>query len=155
MDNIYQDTYFFFCPSRLYYDRWNEIFGENPNGPWANLEEVKAPGIGDLNNDSVIVSGSVADYMTLPLCEDFCISGDKQISLIPFRAFADIWNYYFRDENVTDPVHINKGETLSSEVFNSDPWSPNNYLGKLPKVSKFHDYFTSCLPSPQKATQLN
>ena len=47
-------------------------------------------------------------------------------------------------------MQIQKGEAASSEKLNNDAWSPNNYLGKCPNVAKFHDYFTTCLPSPQK-----
>lgn len=47
-------------------------------------------------------------------------------------------------------MNIAKGEPTSNEKINSAPWSVNNYMGKLPKVSKYHDYFTSVLPSPQK-----
>nr|WNN13482.1 MAG: major capsid protein [Gokushovirinae sp.] len=47
-------------------------------------------------------------------------------------------------------MQIQKGDATSSEVLNNNEWSPNNYLGKCPSVAKFHDYFTTCLPSPQK-----
>lgn len=37
-----------------------------------------------------------------------------------------------------------------SFVNNQDPFGPNNFLGKVARVNKFQDYFTSCLPAPQK-----
>ena len=152
MDNIYQDIYFFFVPSRICYDRWAEIFGENPRSAWANTEDVKAPRIGNYN----VSSGSVGDYLGLPLLEvdgsvcDDPVNSRFGIQAIPFRAFAKIWNDWFRDENNVDSVNVLTGETTSVENLNSRPWSATNYTGKLPKVAKFHDYFTSCLPSPQK-----
>lgn len=149
MDNIYQDIYFFFVPSRICYDRWAEIFGENPRSAWANTEDVKVPRVSNYN----VTSGTVADYLGLPIANvDIQVTPDMRFGLqaIPFRAFAKIWNDWFRDENNIDPVNVLTGESTSVENLNNNPWSSTNYTGKLPKVAKFHDYFTSCLPSPQK-----
>lgn len=152
MDNIYQDIYFFFVPSRICYDRWAEIFGENPRSAWANTEDVKAPRI----KNYTVASGSVADYLGLPVLDTQTewpaniYEGRFGVQAIPFRAFAKIYNDWFRDENNVDPVNILTGETTSVENLNANDWSVTNYTGKLPKVAKFHDYFTSCLPSPQK-----
>ena len=151
MDNIYQDIYFFFVPSRICYDRWAEIFGENPRSAWANTEDVKVPRIGNYQ----VNSGGVADYLGLPIAtieDEEILTTESRfgVQAIPFRAFAKIWNDWFRDENNVDPVNVLTGETTSVETLNNSPWSATNYTGKLPKVAKFHDYFTSCLPSPQK-----
>lgn len=149
MDNIYQDIYFFFVPSRICYDRWAEIFGENPRSSWANTEDVRVPRISNYN----VTSGGVADYLGLPLAtveQNLPAEGRFGVQAIPFRAFAKIWNDWFRDENNIDPVNVLTGKSSNVENFNSNEWSATNYTGKLPKVAKFHDYFTSCLPSPQK-----
>nr|WBW04086.1 major capsid protein [Microviridae sp.] len=37
-----------------------------------------------------------------------------------------------------------------SELLGENSFSPNSYCGKLPKVNKYKDYFTSCVPNPQK-----
>lgn len=148
MDNIYKDDYFFFVPSRLCYDRWEEVFGENKNGYWANIEDVEVPRI----NYGTVGNGGVADYMGIrPALSFGNASLDTGASVIPFRAFALIWNEWFRDQNNQDPVNVITGEFSSTyEKFNSNDWSPTNYTGGLPPVAKYHDYFTSCLPSPQK-----
>lgn len=151
MDNIYQDIYYFFVPCRICYDRWAEIFGENPRSAWANTEQVNAPRVGNFQ----VNSGTVADYLGLPLAPqgvDMQVTPESRFGLqaIPFRAFAKIWNDWFRDENNIDPVNVLTGESTSVENLNNNPWSATNYTGRLPKVAKFHDYFTSCLPSPQK-----
>lgn len=159
MDNIYQDIYYFFVPARLVYDKWAEVFGENRHGSWANTEDVRVPRIKPyLTGGSYGFSvGSVGDYFGLPV-EQFISMDDTYdfqstrlgISILPFRAFALIWNDWFRDENNVDPCNIVKGTIGQYERCNDSEWSPTNYTGKLPKVAKFHDYFTSCLPSPQK-----
>ena len=160
MDNIYQDIYYFFVPARLVFDQWAEIFGENPRGAWANTEDVRVPRLKPYQNRFSNLTGTVGDYLGLPIYDYDLSEGWVQnydflndrlgISVLPFRAFALIWNDWFRDENNIDPCNIIKGNTGEFEYCNDTEWSPTNYTGKLPRVAKFHDYFTSCLPSPQK-----
>lgn len=146
MDNLFLDVYYFFVPSRILYDKFVNIFGENTESAWVNQHEYEVPMI-DVGEVAV---GSVADYMGLPL-------GNNRfpISVLPFRAFAKVYDDWFRDQNNIDPMHIQKGDIAVSEGINQRPWSPSNYTGMLPKVSKFHDLFTSALPSPQKGSAVD
>lgn len=146
MDNLFMDIYYFFVPSRLLYDKYVNVFGENTESAWANEQEYDCPLLNDVSTNVTIPEGSVGDYMGLPTK----VTITAPIDVMPFRAFAKIYNEWFRDQNNVPPMHIQTGETASSELANSNEWAPNNYLGKCPKVSKFHDYFTACLPAPQK-----
>ena len=150
MDNLFLDQYFFFVPSRLVFDKWAQVFGENKSGKWANTTPPTVPTFKNTGSSgNIALHDNVCAYINLPVGQDL---GDniKDISLLPYRAFALIYDEWFRDENNVQPMQIQKGDAAASEKLNNDAWSPNNYLGKCPSVAKFHDYFTTCLPSPQK-----
>lgn len=143
MDNLFMDTYFFFVPNRIIDNKFETVIGAvaEPN-EWASRTDRKVP---TLRMSNGVTPGGVADYLGLPL-------GCKQtdISLYPFRAFAKVYDDWFRDENNVQPMLIQTGDAALSEILNSNDWAPNNYTGKLPKVAKMHDYFTSCLPGVYK-----
>lgn len=142
MDNLYLDVYHFFVPHRLVYDNFEKVFGNpNPSAYTDNVLEEVPMTYGEVK------SGSVGDYLGLPLGS---ISQDDPVSVLPFRSFALIYDKYFRNENTTDEIYIQKKGFSLSELLGTQDFSPNSYCGKLPKVNKYKDYFTSCVPNPQK-----
>lgn len=150
MDNLFLDQYFFFVPSRLVYNKFQQVFGENKESPWAVVNTPSVPTFQNTElSGNVALHDNVCAYLYLPVGEDLK-ENVKDISLLPARAFALIYDEWFRDENNVQPMNIQKGDAAASEKLNNEAWSPSNYLGKCPNVAKFHDYFTSCLPSPQK-----
>lgn len=150
MDNLFLDQYFFFVPSRLVFDKWAQVFGENKSGAWANTTPPTVPTFKNTaTSGNIALHDNVCAYINLPVGQDLG-ANVKDISILPYRAFALIYDEWFRDENNVQPMQIQKGDAASSEVLNNNAWAPNNYLGKCPNVAKFHDYFTTCLPSPQK-----
>ena len=142
MDNLFLDVYHFFVPHRLVFDDFEKVFGNpNPSAYTDNaLEEVPM-------TYGEVKSGSVGDYLGLPLGT---ISQNDPVSVLPFRSFALIYDKYFRNENTTDEIYIQKKGFSLSELLGENAFSPNSYCGKLPKVNKYKDYFTSCVPNPQK-----
>lgn len=149
MDDCFLDMFYFFVPNRLVDTRWQAVMGENTQSAWAPAGTVQAPVV---YPSASIPVGSIADYMGIPTGMAFTSSKAPAINLYPFRAFALIWNDWFRDENVAPPMAIQKGSASVLESFNSNPWSVTNYTGMPPKVAKVHDYFTSALPEPQKGS---
>lgn len=147
MDDCFLDMFYFYVPNRLVDTRWQAVMGENTQSAWAPAGTAQAP---VMYPTASVPVGSIADYMGIPTNMAFRRDASPAINLYPFRAFALIWNDWFRDENVAPPMSIQKGSTAISEVINSKPWAVNNYTGMPPKVAKVHDYFTSALPEPQK-----
>ncbi len=131
MDNLYVETFFFFVPNRLIWDNWEKFNGaqDNPGDSTSYLVPQLTLGSG------VSIAGdSLFDYMGLP-------TGVNGIAFnnLHGRAYNLCYNEWFRDENLQDSVTVDKGD---------GPDNISDYT--LLKRGKRHDYFTSCLPWPQK-----
>ena len=161
MDNCYLDVYFFFVPYRLVWEHWEEFNGYNDD-PWIQQVEYEVPnltlGLDPNSKPGVFLPYSVADYFGLPTYVP-----KLSVSLLPVRSLCKIWNNWFRDENlqssinlvVSDISEIAFGSRVSSSLSVAEDFifssSDGSLLtGKCPPVSKFADYFTTALPSPQK-----
>jgi hypothetical protein len=167
MDNCYMDIYYFFTPNRILWKNWKRFMGENDNGPWAQKQEYTIPqinvNIGD-NDKPTPYEGSIMDYMGIPtkVCKGPG-KGAFSVNALPFRAYAMIWQEWFRDQNVDNPAINSDGDEnvnyqdnrlkgMDGVATDIEYILENAYKGARPlPVNKFHDYFTSALPSPQKA----
>lgn len=151
MDNIYLDTYYFFVPCRLVWEHWRELMGENTSAPWFPDVEYSVPQVtsplpsGGGSSESGWAEGTIADYMGIP-------PGVRglSISALPFRAYALIYNEWFRDENLQTPQSVPVGDDVTVGSNDSSGLFQAVKGGYPLKAGKFRDYFTSCLPSPQK-----
>ena len=163
MDNCYMDTYFFFVPSRLLWTHWENMFGENDTDYWADKTEYSTPTC-TIGGKSGLVNGSIGDYFGLPTG----IKDGIKVNALPARAYAMIYNEWFRDENLEAPLMLGfkksddagndqtPGNETKEDYVNRTELTVNmneaTLYARFPaKAGKFHDYFTSCLPSPLKA----
>lgn len=143
MDNLYLDTYYFFVPNRIVWQHWKELMGENNESAWIPTTEYEIPQITAPSGGWSI--GTIADYMGVPTG----VSG-LSVNALPFRAYALICNEWFRDENLCDPLNIPLTDATVAGV-NTGTFVTDVAKGGLPyKAAKYRDYFTSCLPAPQK-----
>lgn len=141
--NINMDIYYFFVPMRLLWKHWKEFNGENNTNAWTKdapsytIPQIKAPATG-------WNKGTLADHLGLPVKK----SGFS-VSALPFRALTLIYNEWFRDENVQRPMLYDDGDN-GGQGTNGTTYSDMIKGGMCPQVNKYHDYFTSALPAPQK-----
>ena len=145
MDNLYVRTFYFFVPNRLLWEHWEAMNGDQKSGPTASTDYL-VPQASVTN----LQIGTIGDYFGLPVN----IQNNIAVSELPLRAYALIWNEWFRDENLQDAKNIDPntgrmyvGDQATSSVVSTGRLS---YLGDPAPVAKFHDYFTSALPWPQK-----
>ncbi len=128
MDNMYMETFFFAVPIRLLWDNWHKFCGaqDDPGDSIAFTIPVI--------DDHTPALNSLSDYFGLPLGKVV-----TKASALPFRAANLIYNEWFRDENLQNSVEV---------VTTDASRAVGNYVIK--SRGKRHDYFTSCLPWPQK-----
>ena len=136
MDNMYLETFFFFVPYRILWNNWEKFCGSQEDP--ADSIDFTIPAV---NNAAVDMSltGDVRElfrYMGMPHHTSVPL---QQVSALPFRAYNLIWNEWFRDQNLQNSVDVDLDD-------GPDTWTQYTLL----KRGKRHDYFTSCLPWPQK-----
>ena len=159
--NVY--THYFFVPNRLVWSDWEDFITKGVDGedapvlPFFSL----SPGWSSGQFAAGIQNGSLWDYLGLPTAKSaggVAISGADpngvdyptgfRVSVLPFRAYQLIYNEYYRDQNLTDPVDISM-----SSGFVSDDQQVFNLL-KLRRRAWEKDYFTSALPWLQRGPEV-
>jgi hypothetical protein len=130
MDNMFMETQFFSVPVRLIWDNWQKFNGEQINPGDSTdytIPQIVSPAGG-------YPEGSIYDYMGIPTK----VAGLSHSALWN-RAYNLVCNEWYRDENLQPSVPVPR----------DDGPDPQNQYIVLPR-GKRHDYFTSCLPWPQK-----
>jgi len=135
MDNIYLDTHYFFVPARLVWEHWENFQGQQLTTDPIGTTEYEIPTLDD--EALTFAEGSIYDYMGLPTQIE--LGPSDYPNALPLRCYNLIWNEWFRDQNMQSPVTV---------PIDDGPDAPTTY--NLLKRGKRHDYFTSCLPWPQK-----
>ena len=131
MDNLYFETHFWFVPCRLVWDNWEQFNGQQANPADSTsfiIPVVTSAGTG-------FTSGSLADYFGIATLTPNALS----VNSLPFRCYNLIYNEWYRDENLQNSLVVTTG---------NGPDTLANY--SVRQRGKRHDYFTSCLPWPQK-----
>lgn len=141
MDNLFLDTFWFFVPYRIMWENWQRFQGEQDDP--ADTIDYEVPYVDDgAGEPPTFASGSLADYFGIPT--GIAIPTADCPVVWAFRAYNKIWNAWFRDENLQDSV---------PENINDGPDDDSDYV--LLRRGKRHDYFTSCLPWPQKGDAIS
>lgn len=131
MDNLYMETFFFFVPNRLLWNNWEKFCGyqvDPGDSTDFTIPQMAAPAVGGIEE------GSLADYFGLPTK-----IASIEFNSLHFRAYNLTYNEWFRSEDLQDSVVVD---------LDDGPDTYTDYV--LLKRGKRYDYFTSCLPFPQK-----
>lgn len=158
MDDVYLDTYSFFVPLRLCMDKLEDVFGDSSPSAYESQDLEVIPTF----QAQVMKGGSTQNIPSLDTVYDYLgmitdtvaiksVEASADYSVLPCRAFALVWNEFFRNQQVDQEVNVNKASAASaSELPNNNAWSPTNYGGQLPPVRRYGDYFSTCMLAPQK-----
>lgn len=140
MDNMVMDFHFFAVPIRLIWDNWQHFNGEQVAG---SLDPVGSTDfICPVMNSGAAASyatGSLHDYLGLPTL----VNNVEHVSFW-HRAYNLIFREWYRDQNLQLPPVVD---------VDDGPDDPADYV--LLRRGKRHDYFTSCLPWPQKGDSVS
>lgn len=137
MDNMKLSSFFFFVPNRLVWSNWKKFMGEQAN-PADSISYIIPQQVSPVAGYAI---GSLQDYMGLPTVGQVTAGQTVSHSALFTRAYNLIYNEWFRDENLQNSLPVDLGD-------GPDTTPSTRYV--LQRRGKRHDYFTSCLPWPQK-----
>lgn len=132
MDNLYLDTFWFFVPHRLVWSNWKRFCGEQDD-PGDSIDYTVP--VCAATATTGYSEQSLFDYFGLPTKVP-----DYEHSALPLRGYNLIFNTWFRHEDIRSAKSVSTGDGPDNVV---------NY--PVATRAKRYDYFTSCLPWPQKA----
>lgn len=150
MDSAFVDIVAFSIPLRLVWDHWTNLRGENSNTYWEVPSEYTVPQITSPATTGWSV-GSLADQLGFaPEVPGYSVSS------LPFKAYALVWNEWWRSESISQPVSIPTGDSnVAGENNVDEDYVTKGYLGgALLPVARFHDVFSSALMEPQAGEQV-
>lgn len=144
MDNLHCDVFFFAVPLRLIWDNFKKFMGEqaSPN----DSTDYTVPQVFCEEDSRGFAKGGIFDYFGLPTTSE--VGGapnDISVAAFHARAYNLIYNEWFRDQNLCLPANVSTDDGPDHEDVEYD-----YPTGGLLRRGKRHDYFTSCLPWPQK-----
>lgn len=146
MHNVNVFMHYFFVPNRILWNEWEDFITggsdgtANPSFPRLSLVPAAIRAYAGI--------GSLADYMGVNYADGQ--QGDTNsfgVNALPFRAYQMIYNEYYRDQNLQDPIPF----SLSGGSF-TDQTEVENLLALRNRAWQ-KDYFTSALPFTQRGPE--
>lgn len=157
MDDAFIDLYYFYCPNRILWDNFKQFMGETDDTPWMPAKTYSVPQINVINssNPNYPMEKSILDYMGVPTK----VQSTFKVNALPVRAYVKIWNEYFRDQNIENAAVMKTGDEEINYIDGMVETMENTLKsaitgGRCLPVNRFHDYFSSCLPYPQRGPEV-
>lgn len=136
MHPVHVRIHHWFVPNRILWDEWEDFITGGPDGMNASVfPTITVSGTGGTGPDT----GSLADYFGLPVNPGRPI----EFSALPFRAYAMIFNEWYRDQDLVDPIPLSTA---------SGPDTVTNML--MQRCAWEKDYFTTARPWTQKGPEI-
>lgn len=142
MHNVNAYQYYFWVPYRLLWDNFHNFISGGEDG----VQNPEFPYYRPFQGHPTKGIRSIGDYMGLPT-GDNSLEGNEKVSAMYISALNFIYNEYFRDQNLEEPINyklVDGDQTLNPNplkyTYDSNPFDANYR----------HDYFTSALPFAQK-----
>lgn len=153
-------THYFFVPNRLLWNQWEDFITKGVDGtgvPAFPKIALRADWVNPTSAAALLSDGSLWDYLGLPTIGGFNGIAFPQrspnsvmppvgyeVSALPFRAYQLIYNEYYRDQNLTQPINFAlDGGVVAGVTEVMD-------LLTLRRRAWEKDYFTSALPWVQR-----
>lgn len=124
MQNINVYMHFFFVPNRLLWDDWENFITGGEDGDDASV----APTISITNAQT----SSLADYLGVPTGVENALS----VSALPFRAYARVWNDWYRCQDLQDELTISTAsgvDATTNTTLQHRGWQRDYFTASLPK----------------------
>lgn len=137
--NVFTNT--FFVPWRILWDEYDPFITGGEDG---EDQPVYPKLVINEANAGATRTNTLMDYFGIPQMEpDGGWAGEVKISALPFKAYAMIWNEYYRDQNLQAKINFNK---------NSGDVNPTDFIAltTLRQRAWEKDYLTSALPFEQR-----
>jgi len=137
--NVY--THFFFVPYRLIWDAWKDFITGGEDGEQEPVRPYFVLSSGT-NYSTLLGRGTLADYLGVTIPEG-SLPINHSLNALPFRAYATIYNEYYRDQNLQPKLNVSKSSGAVSGSEGVD-------IREMQKRNWEKDYFTSALPWTQR-----
>lgn len=166
MENPVYDIHFYYIPNRILWEKWKNLMGESKTAGYQ--QTIKKMPVIDYSNISesdkskaIFTKEDFASYLGFPINVDMR-NINVPINSLYFKAYCQVWNDYYRDQNLQNELdntnNSNPDSNIKVSEYIANRWNTDSIyqLGKgLAPVSKLPDYFTTCLPWPQKGETLS
>lgn len=170
MDNPVYDVAFYFVPWRILWKEWKNLMGESKTaGFQKDVENVPlmdySPQTSAITDGFKYTENDLAAYLGFPINVNMSNIG-VPISALWFKAYGQIWNDFYRDQNLQSEIDITNNNNNDANVVvnnytgsatGSDISGPGNLWPSgiqtgfgLAPTSRLADYFSTALPWPQK-----